>query len=187
MSPTDPEEQGFFARSVPMRWLLATVLCLLVIMAIIIVVLVLDDRGNDEVRRAEAAAATSTTDATSPYDLTELPIGADRDAVEDAAFVSIFTPDETGKLTSYGISSELPIARQLIEAVKKADEVDPGDASAALGSKAAESTITFVLPTRETVTFALYLDQGMIARGAEVWRPDSDFATLVETAISGPE
>lgn len=187
MSSENPKEQGFFSKSVPMRWLLVTVLCLLVIMAIVIVVLVLDNRADDKTRRAEAAATVSTTGAVSPYDLTELPIGADRGVVDDAAFVSIFTPDETGRLTSYGISSGLPIAKRLIEAVKKADEVDPDDAATALGGRAAESTITFVLPNRETITFALYLDQGMIARGVEVWKPDGDFVTLVDTAVSGPE
>lgn len=187
MSLKKPGNQAFFSRSVPMRWLLATVLCLLVIMAIVIVVLVLDNRGDDKARRAEAAATATTTGATSPYDLTELPVGADRDVVDDAAFVSIFTPDDSGRLTSYGISSGLPTAKRLIEAVKKADKVDPDDAATALGGRAAESTITFVLPNRETITFALYLDQGMIARGVEVWKPGSDFVALVDTAISGPE
>lgn len=187
MSPKEPGENAFLSRTVSLKWLLATVIGLLVIMAVVIVALVVSDRNDDEARRAEAAAATSTTGAASPYDLHELPVGADRGAVEEAAFVSIFTPDATGKLTSYGISSDLPVAKDLIEAVKEADEVEPDVVASELGSKAAESTITFVLPTRDTMTFALYMDQGMIARGAQVWRPDGDFAGLVQTAISGPE
>ena len=187
MSPKEPEEKALLSRTVSLKWLLATVIGLLVVMAVIIVALILSDRSDDEARRAEAAAATSTTGAASPYDLHELPVGADRDAVEEAAFVSIFTPDETGKLTSYGISSDLPIAKDLIEAVTEADDVDADVAASELGGRAAESTITFVLSTRDTMTFALYLDQGMIARGAQVWRPEGDFAGLVKAAISGPE
>jgi hypothetical protein len=187
VSPTKPGGESLFSRRVSLKWVLVAVTCLIVVMAAVIVIVLLVDRSRDNTRRAEAAAATSTTGVISPYDLIELPIGADLDVIEGAAFVSIYTPDRSGKLTSYGISSELPAAEALIDAVKHADEVSPEDSATALGSMAAESTITFVLPTRETLTFALYLEQGMIARGAQVWRPEADLKALVETAVSGPE
>ena len=101
--------------------------------------------------------------------------------------MSIYVPNESGTLTSYGVSSDLPATQALSEAIRKADEVGADEAAATLGAKAADSTITFVLPSRDTLTFALYLEQGMIARGSQVWRPDGDLKALVEAAIAGPQ
>jgi hypothetical protein len=181
------EKQGFSSRSVSLKWVVLTAVILLVVMAAIVVTVLLVDYSRDNADRAAAEAATATTGVASPYDLTELPVATDLDVIEGAAFVSIYVPNDSGTLTSYGISSDLPAAQALTDAVRNAEEMGADAAASALGSKAAGATMTFVLPTRETVTFALYLEQGMIARGAQVWRPDGDLRALVEAAIAGPE
>jgi hypothetical protein len=181
------EKQAWLARTLPLKWVLVVVIALIIVMAAIVATVLLIDRSRDDDRRAAADAATSTTGITSPYDLAELPLDADLDVVEKAAFVSIFVPNDSGTLTSYGVSADLPAARSLIEAIKGADKVDPDGALSELGGKAAESSLTFVLPTRETVSFALYLEQGVVARGADVWQPDGDVKALIDAAIAGPE
>jgi hypothetical protein len=169
-----------------------TVIVLITIMAVVAVTAVLVHRDRTEKRRA-TYAATSTTGVTSPYDLTELPPETDLETIADAAFLSISLPNGSGVLTSYGVSVDLPAAQDLIDAITAADEVDPGDAASALGSEAPQPdgppqpTLTFVLPTRETLTFALYVEQGMIAREAEFWRPEGDLAALVAAATAPPE
>lgn len=188
MPAESKEKQGFFAKSVAMKWLFVTAAALIVIMAVIVAAILLAGRGDDEAgRQTTDPMDAGASGAASPYDLVELPMETGLDSIEDAAFVSIFLPNDAGTLTSYGVSSELPAAQALSEAVRKSDEVDEDEAAAALGAKAADSTITFVFPSRETLTFALYLDQGMIGRGAQVWRPDGDLKALVETAIAGPQ
>jgi hypothetical protein len=182
------EKQGLFSRSVSLKWVLVMAAALVVIMAAIVVAVVLVDRSQDRADREAAQAATATTSGVaSPYDLVELPVEAGLDSIEDAAFVSIYLPNEDGTLTSYGISADLPATQALSEAIRKADDVGDDEAAAALGAKAADSTITFVLPSRDTLTFALYLEQGMIARGSQVWRPDGDLKALVEAAVAKPQ
>jgi len=186
MSGDVQEKQGLFSRTVPHGWVLTVVGALVLAMAVIAVTLVLVDRDRDRDRRALADAATSTTGVTSPYDLTELPADTDIDAIEDAAFVSIFVPNENGMLTSYGLNADLPIARALIDAVQEADKVDPDVAASELGSRMGEARIAFVLPTRDTMTFVLWMEEGMIGRGDSVWRPEGDLRALVDTAVAGP-
>jgi hypothetical protein len=171
---------------VPLKWVLVTAIAIVAVMAAIVVAVLLVDRSRDEERRAAAFAATSTTGVTSPYDLTELPAETDLDVVEDAAFISISVPSESGAPTSYGISSDLPAAQALMEAIKDADEVDPDVAAPALGVEASESTVTFVFPTRETLTFVVDLEQGFIARAGTLWQPDGDLEALVAAAVAGP-
>ncbi len=197
MSEDRPEAQGFFARKVPARWFFLAVAFLLVVLAAVVLTLLLVDKTRDSERRAAAEAATSTLGVSSPYDLTELPADTDLDVVDNAAFISILVPNAEGKLTSYGMSSELPTTEALVKAVKKADKVgdeeaatlaaagstgDPGAAGDTTGSP----TITFVLPTRETLTFVVNLEQGLIVRGDQTWRPDGDLKALIEAAIAGP-
>ncbi len=144
--------------------------------------------------------AVAAAGVTSPYDLTELSPTADLDVVEDAAFVSIFVPNESAKMTSYAINSGLPAARALMEAIRNSEEVGAEAATTATSVAAAESsagddsesaaltpTITFVFPSRDILTFVLDLERGLISRGGQTWRPDGDLNALVETAIAGPE
>jgi hypothetical protein len=181
---------GFFERRVSLRWVLGGAALLLVIMAAILVTVFLVDR-HDDARREAALAVTSSTDVTSPYDFSELPADSRLDIVEDAAFVSIFLPNDEGGTVSYGISSELPSAQALAEAIAGADEVDPDALATTTGTLldpaadvASISTITFVFADRTTLTFALDLDQGLVAREGQAWQPDGDLHALVEAAIA---
>lgn len=185
--PADSSDrQGFFSRTVPVKWVAIAAAALVLVMAAVVVAVVLVERSDDAGEGAAATAATATTAVASPYDLVELPAEAGLEKVEDSAFISLYLPNADGTLTSYGISSHLDTAQALTAAVLGSDEVDADAAAAALGSRAADSTMTFVLATRETITFALYLDQGMIARGAQVWRPQGDLKALVQAATAGP-
>jgi hypothetical protein len=186
-------EQGFLKRRVPMKWVLIGLGAMLVIMVAIVVALVLIDHDRDETRRLAAAAATSSTMVTSPYDFSELAGDTDLDALENAAFVSILIANDLGNPTSYGISSDLPAARALSEAIRNADKLGSDEATAftaAFADKAAAgdravSTITFVFADRGTMTFFLDIDAGVVARGEEVWRADGDLRALVEDALAG--
>ena len=193
------------------KWIIIiAVLVLDLIIAITVVAFVLD-RERDEARRAAAVAATSTTDVSSPYDFTELPDEVDLDVIEDASFLSILVPNETGELTSYGVSMDLPAAKALADAVRDADEVDAetaatiagtastGDDRTGTGTAGTDPTgagvagagvtgaaLTFVLPGRETLTFLMDLEQGLIAREGRAWQVDGDLRALVQAATASP-
>jgi hypothetical protein len=200
VSQSSSGRKGFLARKLPAKWFVIVVLTLVVVMAAVVVTVLLVDRDRDEARRTAAATGAAATSAASPYDLTELSINTDLDVVEDAAFVSIFVPNESGKMTSYAISSELPAAQALMEAIRNSEEIDSDAATTATsvatagssaggdsGDAALTPTIIFVFPSRDTLTFVLDLERGLITRGGQTWRPDGDLKALVETAIAGPE
>ena len=193
------------------KWIvIIAVLVLDLIIAITAVAIVLD-RERDEARRAAAVAATSTTGVSSPYDFTELPDEVDLDVIEDASFLSILVPNETGELTSYGVSMDLPAAKALADAVRDADEVDAETAATVAGTAStgddrtgtgtagtdptgagvagagvAGAALTFVLPGRETLTFLMDLEQGLIAREGRAWQVDGDLRALVQAATASP-
>lgn len=200
MSKNGSEEQGFFARRISAKWFLLGMLLLVVVMAAVVVTVLLVDRSRDEARRAANDSQETAANVTSPYDFTELPAEADLDAMKDASFVSIFVPNESAKMTSYAINSELPAARALIDAIRNGEEIDAEAAATATsvatagssagdgsGDAALTPTITFVFPSRDILTFELDLERGLISRGGQTWRPDGDLKALVETAIAGPE
>jgi len=175
------------------KWIIIIAVLVIDLVIAITVVAILLDRERDEARRAAAIAATSTTGVTSPYDFVELPADIDLDVVEEASFVSILIPNEGGELTSYGVSTGLAAAQVLSEAVRDAEEVDAETAATMVGSggtggagSPARATITFVLPTREILTFVADLDRGLIARGDKAWRIDGDLRALVEAATASP-
>ena len=193
------------------KWIIIiAVLVLDLIIAITVVAFVLD-RERDEARRAAAVAATSTTGVSSPYDFTELPDEVDLDVIEDASFLSVLVPNETGELTSYGVSMDLPTAKALADAVRDADEVDAETAATIAGTAStgddrtgtgtagtdptgagvagagvAGAALTFVLPDRETLTFLMDLEQGLIAREGRAWQVDGDLRALVQAATASP-
>ncbi len=163
----------------------------IVIVAVVVVTAVAVNHSRDEARRVAAISATSSAGVASPYDLTELPSDTKLSVVEDSSFVSILIPNTDGRPISYGISADLSTGQALIDSVCDADEVDSESAvttsnepGGPADSKAMESTLTFVLPSRETLVFALDLDQGLIARAGHAWRPNGDLRALVEAAIS---
>jgi hypothetical protein len=188
------------------KWMvIIAVLVVDLIIAITVVAIVLD-RERDEARRAAAIAATSTTGVSSPYDFTELPDEVDLDVIEDASFVSVLVPNETGELTSYGVSMDLPAAKALADAVRDAHELDAETAATIAGAAStsddrtgtgtadtdptgagvAGAALTFVLPGRETLTFLMDLDQGLIAREGRAWQVDGDLQALVQAATASP-
>ena len=59
-------------------------------------------------------------------------------------------------------------------------------ATADLASDSAP-TMTFVLASRQTLTFTLDLDQGLVSRQGQTWLPQGDLKTLVEAAIKSPQ
>jgi hypothetical protein len=169
-----------------MKWFLASIGGLIVVLVIVVVVVVLTGRGGSDTNLASKDNDVSGASVGSPYDLVEMRADTDFNALSKAAFLSIYVPDDAGNLTSYGVSSDLPAAQALTEAVQNGEAVDSAEAQAALDGDTT-STLTFVLPSRETVTFALYLEQGMIQREGRTWRPAGDLATLVQSAIKSPQ
>jgi hypothetical protein len=188
------------------KWMIIiAVLVLDLIIAIAVIAFVLD-RERDEARRAAAVAATSTTDVSSPYDFTELPDEVDLDVIEDASFLSILVPNGIGELTSYGVSMDLPAAKALADAVRDADEVDAETAATIAGTAStggegtgtgttgtdptsagvAGAALTFVLPSRETLTFLMDLEHGLVAREGRAWQVDGDLRALVQAATASP-
>jgi len=185
MSAIRQQRRVTSTRVVPAKWKVLGAVILIVVIAVAVTVLLLE-RGREDRQGPASQTTESGTLVTSPYDLSELPPDTDLDRVEEAALVSVFVPDENGTLTSYGMRAELSVARALMMAVRDAEEVDTDAAAAQLGGEVAESRLTFVLPSRETLTFALYLDQGLIARDGGVWRPKGDLQALVRAATAGP-
>jgi len=184
MSRGGSEQPSLWERSIPVKWFLVMIGGLVVVLAVVVVVVALvarDGAGPDE---ALAAGPDSATAVTSPFDLVEVGDDLDLDRISDAAFVSICLADESGRLTSYGVSCDLPAAQELMQAIRDAKEADGASAGA---SGAGDSTLTFVLPSRETVTFGLVVDQGLIVRGGQAWRPSGDLAALVAAAIKSPQ
>jgi hypothetical protein len=193
VSLASTDKKAFFKRRVQLKWVLVLVAVMLVIMVTIVVVLVLVDRDRDEDRRQAAATTTSSPPVTSPYDFSELPADTDLAALGQVAFVSILAPNDQGDATSYGISSDLPAAQALSEAIRNAAELDSNEAAALtaalagamVAGNATPSTITFVFADRGTLTFVLNLDLEIVTRGERAWRPDGDLRALVEAALMG--
>jgi hypothetical protein len=169
-----------------MKWFLALIGGLIVVLVIVVVAVIITGRAGSDTNLAAGDKDGSGGAVDSPYDLVEMPADTDLNALSKAAFLSIYVPDDAGNLTSYGISSDLPAAQALTEAVQNGKAVDSAEAQTALDGDTT-STLTFVLPSRETVTFALYLKQGMIQREGRTWRPAGDLATLVQSAIKSPQ
>ena len=154
----------------------------------IVATVVLVDQNREDSRRAAAVAATSTTGASSPYDLTELPADTDLDAIVDASFLSLLIPNDEGRLTSYGVNAKLPGAQTLAKAIMDAEEVNVTITTITAGTAGtvSGSSIIFVFPSRATLTFNVDLGQGLVARGGKTWRPKGDLKALIKAATSAP-
>jgi hypothetical protein len=177
------------------RTLLLGAVVFVVIIVVVVVVVVLTTGGDKQDGAALGDESTATL-VTSPYDMIELPGGMSLDVVAKTSFISILVPDGKGSLTSYSVKSDLPAAQALINAVIDAKEVDEKLAAAVTAttvpltsgdSSTATATITFVFASRETLTFALDLGQGLIARESQAWRPEGDLKALVDAAIKAPQ
>jgi hypothetical protein len=168
----------------------------LVIVVVVVVVVVVVTAGGDKPGKTAVTDGSAATLVTSPYDMIELPAGVSIDLVAKASFISILVPDDKGTLTSYGVKSDLPAAQALIKAITSAKQVDEQLAAAVTATTVpltagagsnATATITFVFASRETLTFALDLEAGLIARESQAWRPEGDLKTLVGAAIKSPQ
>jgi hypothetical protein len=171
-----PKAQDSGGRGARQRRLIFLVAALLVIAAVVIVIVlaVRHDSGTKTTQDSDGSA----TAITSPYDLHELPAGAEPGDVQNASLVSLSLPGDSGTADYYGLSADNPAAKALIQAVSGADEVDAPEVSTTA------STLTFLFPDRSTLAFDLYLEQGIIGRGGHFWRVDGDLSALVQAAVS---
>lgn len=154
-----------------------------VVVAAAILFVIANAQSRNNARRAAADAATSTTGSTSPYDMTEVSGELDLDILEDSTFVSILVPNADGKPTSYMADAGGTAAKALIQAVRDAIEVK----SAPPPSSSGASTLTFVLRSRQTITFTLDVDAGLLYRQDRAWRPKGDLKALVTAATTAPQ
>jgi hypothetical protein len=166
--------------------ILVIVVAVVVAAAVLAVIATYQSRERD--RQAAESAATSSTDVTSPYDVTEVTGELDLDILEDATFLSILAPNAEGEFISYMADADGDAAKALIDAVRKAPEVklDNSEGSTTTAASAVTSTLTFMLPSRQIVTFTLDLDAGILTRQGQAWRPRADLEALVETATTAP-
>jgi hypothetical protein len=163
------------------------VIVVAVIVATGFLAIIANQQARENARRKAASDATSTTNVTSPYDVTEVTGELDLSIVEDATFVSILIPNAEGKPTSYMVDSDSDAAQKIIDAVRKAPEVKPDDGTTATTAAAAfDSTLTFMLPSRQTVTFTMNLDTGVLTRDGTSWHPRGDLQVLVTAATAAP-
>jgi hypothetical protein len=165
--------------------ILVIVVAVVVAAAVLAVIATFQSRERD--RQAAESAATSSTDVTSPYDVAEVTGELDLDILDDAIFVSVLVPNSEGRLTSYMVDADGDAAKALIDAVRKAPEVKPEHSEGSTTIAAASaSTLTFMLPSRQMITFTLDLDAGTLARQGQAWRPRADLKALVEAATTAP-
>jgi hypothetical protein len=178
------------------KWLLFAVAGVVVLVVLVLLAVLLTGREDADSGLASDQGDAGETLVTSPYDFFELPVGSEPQDVEDASYVSILLVSESGQLTSYGLSSEMPEAQALKAAVHEAEEADEEVLSSLTttpravsdGENGLGSTLTFMFPDRTTLTFDLYVDQGLIARDDRVWRVEGDLSLLVEAAATaGPQ
>ncbi len=123
----------------------------------------------------DGAPTTKTATAgplvTSPYDLTEAGGDVDLRSLSGAKFASLLLETPDG-LTSYMVAAGQEPFAALAGAVAQAIEVQEPAPDAA-------ESLTFVMSDRVTVTFALDVASGLIAREGTVWRMAGDLDPLV--------
>jgi len=158
------------------RSLVFVAVAAIVVVAVVIAVVVTQAHNGGGGVPGATPGGTHTT-VSSPYDMTEAAATADLKIIKGARFVSIDLKAASGKLTSYMLDASLPAMQALETAVLKAKKVDGAVASGG-------STITFVTAGRQTVTFDLDVDQGLVGRGGNAWRPSGDLKALVTAATS---
>lgn len=129
-------------------------------------------RGSDK----DAVATTTSTSGplvTSPYDLTEAGDDVDLASLAEAKFASILLRSPEG-LTSYMVASGQAPFAELAQAVAGAEKVDEP-------ATETDESLTFVMSDRVTVTFALDIPAGLLAREGAAWRIDGDLGSLVRS------
>lgn len=190
MAENKDDKERAVARTTRRRWIALFVAVVLVVVAVLLIVFL---AGGDDRTASQGTSDTgAATAVTSPYDFSELPQDSGPAEVESASYVSILLADEAGQVTAYGLDSGMPAAEALKRAVLGASEVDSVVVSSlttlasTASSEAAEilSTLTFVFADRGKLTFNLYVEQGLVARGDRAWRVAGDLAALIEAAAA---
>lgn len=143
--------------------------------------------------RLAQSSATSSAEFGSSRELSELTGELDLEALEDSAFVSILAPAPDGRPTSYMVTAERVEGQALIDAVRDSKRLKADDplasgatttTASAEPSDALSSTVTFVLVSRQTITFVMDLETGLLYRDGRAFRPDGDLAGLVKSAAA---
>lgn len=142
--------------------------------------------GGDKAAGAGSTTSTKRHTTSSQKSLVEAQAKTDLQTIKNVSFVSILLVDASGSMTSYGVSTKLQAAQKLIEAIRSAKRVDGKSTSSVVSGQKAHPSITFVLSSRQTVTFTMDLTSGLISRSGETWRPEGDLKSLVTTAIKKP-
>ena len=175
------------------RWMLIITTIVVVVAAVVIAVAAMDQSRGEAPQGA--ATSGSASNMTSPYDLTEISGDLDLDIIEDTSFISILILNTEGRPTSYMADADGAAATALTKAVRGAKQVKSRDltgSSTTVMTTGGETiagttpTLTFVLPTRQTVTFAMDLEHGLLWRQGQAWRPDGELRTLIGAAITAP-
>jgi len=153
------------------------IVCAAVVIVLAVAIAFAVDRTHGDGSQAGRTTSGNTSVAgSSPYDLTEAPASADLKIIKGAKFVSIDLLT-SGKLTSYSLDAALPGMKSIQTAILKAKRSD-----AVVGPTG--NSITFVTSDRQTVTFTLDLDQGLVSRGGVAWKPQDDIKALVLAATT---
>jgi hypothetical protein len=171
-------------------WVAGGVVVVVAVVVAIILAVVLR-HGNANNTSGSDNGTGDATEVTSPYDLHELSADTGPGDVSKASLVSISLPSGDGTSKYYGLSSGTEPANALIEAVAKAKEVEAGDLATTTTQQGGSSTrastgatLTFLFPDRTTLSFDMYVQQGIIARGGRFWRVDGELSALVEAAVT---
>lgn len=166
--------------------------------SVLVIAVIAIDQMRDSAQRSGGTAATLPSGISSPYDMAELRGELDLNRLMDTSFVSILVLDSGGRLTSYMTDADGTAAKALIEAVRSSKQVEPADLSASAETNAPATvaqgaaatglvpTLTFVLPSRQTVTFTLDLRHGLLFRESGAWRPEGDLRALISAATTAP-
>ncbi len=168
--------------------ILITALAVILAAAVLFVVASLQRKADsDRAAQRTAASATNRAQPTNSQKSRETRLGPPReDRIRQHP-----RAERGGDNHQYMLNAAERRLRALIDAVGDAKPLKPDDpaaASATTTGSAPEaapelaSTITFVLSSRQTVTFELDLPGGLLYREGRAFRPDGDVVALVEAA-----
>lgn len=130
----------------------------------------------------QTTTTTGRAVVTSPYDFTEAAPDVDLSVLPEAKFASLTLQTATG-VKSYLIAATNPAFPPLARAVASASKSTEDTVNGGTAGEASGATLTFVMPDRTTVTFALDLEHGSLRRQGVTLKPAGDLAALVNAAV----
>jgi hypothetical protein len=180
------------------RYLIPALVALIVALAGVAIALAISgDEGSPQHGVTEQA---TTTAPTFPYDFVEAPEEVTVETLENAKFASLtlVTPDG---LESYLLAADSEAFVSLTEALAGANEgphevtpedMAPGEAAGSTTPSGSDalipgvtvSTLTYVMDDRSTYTLVLDLEDGILFRGDQEWRPQADLGGLIQAATA---